>query len=190
MRRLFTGIEIPEPIQELLGDLEAPLPGAKWVEMDDLHMTLRFAGEIDGRMAEDFADLLAGISIDPFPLRLKGLGVLGGRDPRVLYADIEPSEPLERLQRAHERAARGAGLPPDPRRFQPHVTLARLKNARPEALARYLQHNGRFAAPAFTVTRFVLFSAKTGGGGPYVVEAEFPLAGWHGEVEDWDGRNA
>ena len=177
MQRLFTAIEIPADIRDMLGDLEAPLPNARWIDIDDMHLTLRFFGELDGRTARDLADLLAGIHQEPFELHIKGLGAFGGREPRTIYAAVAPNEPLERLQRAVDRAAMAAGLPPEPRRYTPHTTLARLRYGRDTVIARYLQHNARFEAPPFLVSSFSLFSAKTGGGGPYVVEEEFPFAG-------------
>ena len=178
MPRLFSGIELPESIREDLGDLNQPLPGARWVDMDDLHLTLRFVGDIEKRTADDFADLLAGIEVSAFPMRLSGLGTYGGRDPRIIWAGVEAGQELERLARGNERAARAAGLAPPARPFKPHVTLVRLKNSRPEMLARFLQKHGGFRSESFYVTHFTLFSAKPHtGGGPYIVEATFPLFG-------------
>ncbi|MBU1212714.1 MAG: RNA 2',3'-cyclic phosphodiesterase [Alphaproteobacteria bacterium] len=178
MPRLFTAIELPEEIREDLGDLEQPLPGVRWIDMDDLHLTLRFAGDIDKRTANEFAGFLAGIDVSAFPMRLSGLGTFGGREPRILWAGVDAGEELERLARANERAARNAGLDPALRTFKPHITLARLKNAQPERLARYLQKHGAFRTEPFYVTHFTLFSSKPNtGGGPYLVEEEFPLFG-------------
>ena len=99
-----------------------------------------------------------------------------GRDPRVLWAGVEPSEPLSALYRANERAARAAGLAPDPRDFKPHVTLARMRGAKHRAVARFLQENGALDTQPFLVTRFVLLSARPGtGGGPYGIEADYPF---------------
>lgn len=178
MPRLFTGIELPEDIREELGDLEKPLPGARWIDMDDLHLTLRFAGDIDKRTAFEFAEYLARIDIPAFPMRLAGLGTFGGRDPRILWAGVEAGEELDRLARANERAAYNAGLGPAARAFKPHITLARLKKSQPDRLARYLQRHGGFRTDPFYVTHFSLFSAKPHtGGGPYLIEETFPLFG-------------
>jgi 2'-5' RNA ligase len=88
------------------------------------------------------------------------------------------------LARANERAARAAGLPPEGRTFKPHVTVARLKYAGPDAIARILGRIGAFRSRPFLVGRFVLFSSRPKvGGGPYVVEAAFPLRG--GEFADF-----
>jgi 2'-5' RNA ligase len=173
MKRLFAAIEIPDDIRDMLADLEAPLPGARWVEMDDMHLTLRFFGEIDGRTSRDLSDLLAGIDVFPFEIQLKGIDAFGGREPRAIYAAVAISDPLERLQRAVDRAAMASGLPPEPRKFTPHVTLARLRNGRDTTIARYLQRHAAFSSPPFVVDRFAVFSAKSGGGGPYVIEEEF-----------------
>lgn len=186
MPRLFTAIELPDDVKDQLGDLEKPLPGAKWVATDDLHITLRFAGDIEGRAEREFSELLAGIDADAFELRLADLGAFGGNEPRVIWAGVEPSPALEVLARANERAARAAGLPPDGRAFKPHVTLARLNRTPPEIVARYLGRIGAFRSRPFPVSRFVLFSSKPKvGGGPYVVEEAFPLrGGWHDDEED------
>lgn len=187
MPRLFSGIELPDSIREDLGDLNQPLPGTRWIDMDDLHLTLRFVGDVDNRTASEFADALAGIEVSAFPMRLVGLGTFGGRDPRIIWAGVEAGEELERLARGNERAARAAGLAPPARPFKPHVTLARLKQTQPERLARFLQKHGGFRSETFYVTHFTLFSSKPRtGGGPYIVEETFPLIG--GGYEEEAGR--
>jgi 2'-5' RNA ligase len=181
MPRLFAGIELPEDIQDMLADLETPIPGVRWLEGDALHMTLRFAGDIDNRAAADLADELSRIEVRAFDMRLKGLGTFGAKEPRALWAGVEAGPQLESLARACERAARNAGLAPETRAFKPHVTIARLKNPRIEALARFLARHGAFQSPTFVINRFVLLSSRPKvGGGPYIVEDAYPLEG--GEV--------
>ncbi len=187
MPRLFSGIELPDSIREDIGEFNQPLPGTRWIDMDDLHLTLRFVGDVDNRTASEFADSLAGIEVSSFPMRLVGLGTFGGRDPRIIWAGVEAGEELERLARGNERAARAAGLDPPARPFKPHVTLARLKHTQPELLARFLQKYGGFRSESFYVTHFTLFSSKPHtGGGPYIVEETFPLIG--GGYEEEAGR--
>ena len=184
MPRLFTALEIPEAIRLRLSLIRAPLAGAKWIDAENMHITLRFVGDVDGRTADDFADALADVHANPFSLTVQGTGAFGGRDPRVLWAGISAGPELDALYRGHERAARVAGLEPDPRDFRPHVTLARLRRTRAQAVARFLEENGALRMEPFTVTRFVLLSARPGsGGGPYVVEAAYPFEG-DGEDED------
>jgi RNA 2',3'-cyclic 3'-phosphodiesterase len=178
MPRLFTAIEIPQAIRQHLSLIRAPLGGAKWIEPENMHITLRFAGDIDGRTADEFASLLAGIRAKPFTVSIRGVGAFGGREPKVLWAGVEAGEELDALQRAHERAARGAGLEPEGRGFKAHVTLARMRGGRQQTVARFLEEHGALRTQPFTATRFVLLSARPGsGGGPYVVEAEFPFEG-------------
>jgi 2'-5' RNA ligase len=178
MPRLFTGIEIPAEVREEIARIRVPLPGGRWTEPENLHLTLRFVGDLEKPQAREFADGLETIDVDAFELRLAGLGTFGGNEPRSIWAGVEPSAPLEALARANDRAARTAGLPPDGRPFKPHVTLARLKYATPDEVARVLQRIGAFRSKPFIVARFVLFSAKPKtGGGPYAIEEAFPLRG-------------
>ncbi len=163
--------------------LRAPIAGAKWVQPDDMHITIRFAGDMDVRTADDLADLLADASVAPFTVSIVGGGAFGGRDPRVLWAGVEAGPELDALYRANERAARVAGLEPDPRDFHPHVTLARMRRARQAEVARFLAENGHLRLEPFPVTRFVLLSARPGSGGPpYAVEAAYPLDGGEADL--------
>ena len=177
MPRLFSAIEIPSRIAERLTVLRFGLSGARWIDPENYHVTLRFIGDVDGATARDFTHALGEIDAAPFELRLNGLGSFGGRKPRAIFAEVAPSGALEALRRANERAAREAGLPPEGRNFKPHVTLARLRGARADAVAAYLERQGGVAPEPFPVSRFVLYSSRNSvGGGPYVVEAAYDLA--------------
>jgi RNA 2',3'-cyclic 3'-phosphodiesterase len=184
MPRLFTGIEIPAEQREQLARLRMPLPpGGRWAQPENYHLTLRFAGDIEKAQAAELVDRLAGISMNAFEIRLAGVGAFGGNNPHAIWAGVEPSPELEALARANERAARAVGLPPESRAFKPHVTLALLKYASPDAVARILGRLGAFRSQPLFVGRFVLFSARPKvGGGPYAVEEVFPLRG--GEFAD------
>ena len=178
MPRLFTALEIPEDIGDELLGLQEPLTGANWNDADNYHLTLRFAGEIDNRLAREFSENLSDIVADAFELRINGLGVFGGDDPKTVWAGFDRSPQLDVLARAHDRAARNAGIPPEKRPFKPHVTLARLRYSNAEAVAQFLTHFGGYRSKPFVVTRFVLMSSKPStGGGPYVVKETFPLLG-------------
>ncbi|KAB2851638.1 MAG: RNA 2',3'-cyclic phosphodiesterase [Hyphomicrobiaceae bacterium] len=191
MPRLFTGIEIPPDIKARLSLLIAPMHGAKWVDAEDFHLTLRFLGDVEDRIVDEFLDLVADTAVMPFRLTLNGLGCFGGRQPRAIWAGIDPCPEIERLNQAHERAARAVGLEPDARVFKPHVTLARLKGTRPEAVAEFLGHHGAFKAGPIDVTAVAVFSSRPKlGGGPYAVIEKLPLSGVHHPYEDearhWD----
>src|ERR1044071_9755095 len=176
MPRLFSAIEIPQSIASRLTMLRAGLSGARWIDPENYHLTLRFIGDVDGATEHHFTLALSAIDAAPFELKLNGLGSFGGNKPRAIFAGIAPSEGLDALRRANERAAREAGLPPEGRNFKPHVTLARLRNARADAAAAHLEHQGGAPAEPFIVNRLVLYSSRNSvGGGPYVVEAAYPL---------------
>jgi 2'-5' RNA ligase len=178
MPRLFTALEIPLAARTRLSLMRAPLNGAKWVDAENMHITLRFAGDIDGRTADELADQLADVNMRPFTVSIASAGAFGGRDPRVLWAGVELSPELDALYRANERAARTVGLEPNPRGFKPHVTLARMRGVRQRSVAQFLGEYGDLRLEPFTVTRFVLLSARPGSGGPpYGIEAEYPFQG-------------
>jgi RNA 2',3'-cyclic 3'-phosphodiesterase len=177
MPRLFTALELPQSVRLNLSLIRAPINGAKWVEAENMHITLRFAGNIDERTADDFAGRLRDIRAEPLAITIAGVGAFAGREARVLWAGVDGGTGLERLYRANERAARAAGLEPDPRGFKPHVTLARARGVRPHLAARFLEENGALKLEAFVATRFVLLSARPGSGGPpYALEEAFPFA--------------
>lgn len=178
MPRLFTGLEIPPDIGFALSLKRGGLTGARWIDPDNYHITLRFIGDVDNQTANEAADNLDYLSESlRFPIRLTHLGTFGGDKPRALYAGVEPSEALSRLQAAQERMLQRSGLPAEGRKFVPHVTLARLRGTSAEEVARYIAEAGRFEPLTFSVPRFVLFSSRDSvGGGPYVVEQSYPLA--------------
>ena len=179
MPRLFTGIEIPAEVARALGPFRGGLPGARWIEAADYHVTLRFLGDVEPEMAEEMhAELLAARPRPDLAVTLDGLASFGGHKPRALLASVVPTSELVDLHGEHERMARRAGAEPNTRRFTPHVTLARLRReATPEALAAYLSQAPVFPPIAFTATRVALFSARESrGGGPYPVEAAYPFA--------------
>lgn len=178
MPRLFTGLEIPYDIQSALSFKRGGLSGARWIDPENYHITLRFIGDVDNRTANEVSYELDRLSrSDGFKIRLSHLGVFGGDSPRALYAGVEISEALQRLQSAQERVLRRAGLEPEARKFVPHVSLARLRGAAALEVADFIHHAGHFSPLEFTVGRFVLFSSRASiGGGPYLVEQSYPLA--------------
>lgn len=183
MPRLFTAIEIPQDVARRLSALRGGLPGARWIDPENYHLTLRFIGDIDAPLANDIAELLGHIRRAPFELAIDGLGTFGGGKPRAVFARIPASAALMALQAEQERLIRRAGMPAEERKFTPHVTLARLREARSRSVAEYLSTRGDFLATPFTVTRFVLFSSQPSrGGGPYLVEEAYPLDAAHGRA--------
>jgi 2'-5' RNA ligase len=185
MPRLFTGIEIPAVIGERLSLLRGGLPGARWIDKENYHITLRFVGDIDMDVAGDIADTLGGVSRPGFEVTIDGLSSFGSKKPHSIIARVQPSRAIIELQAEHERRLQRIGLPAEQRKYIPHVTLARLRGATHRDVADYLSLRGGFSAGPIPVDRFVLFSSRNSvGGGPYVVEEEYPLrpGGQRGEV--------
>ena len=177
MPRLFTGLEIPSAIAESLSALRGGLPGARWIDPENYHVTLRFIGNIDDVTAHEVASLLGRVRRRPFELRVEDLKSFGGRKPRAVVATLGPAQEVAELQAEHERLMQRVGLEPDGRKYLPHVTLARLRDSSSRQVADYLALRAPLRSPPFRISRFVLFSSRSSaGGGPYVVEAAYPLA--------------
>lgn len=176
MPRLFTGLEIPESLGLSLSFLRGGLPGAKWIDVENYHVTLRFIGDIDETTAREIAAELARVRRRRFEVRIEGIVAFGGRQPHSLIAKVAPSPALSELQGEHERICQRLGLPAEPRKFVPHVTIARCKAVGHAAVAQWLALRGGFSGGEWTAERFVLYSSKASrGGGPYVVEEAYPL---------------
>jgi RNA 2',3'-cyclic 3'-phosphodiesterase len=176
--RLFTGIEVPPQVAFALSLKRGGLQGARWIDQENYHITLRFIGDVDHALAGEVTDALDRLAhSEAFTIRLNHLGSFGGDKPRALYAGVENNLALQRLQAAQERVLQRLGLDPEGRKFMPHVTLARLRGSSAEDLARFMAFAGRFEPLEFRAARFVLFSSRDSvGGGPYVVEQAYPLA--------------
>jgi RNA 2',3'-cyclic 3'-phosphodiesterase len=178
MPRLFTALEIPREAALSLSLLRGGLPGARWIDVENYHVTLRFFGDIEGHVADEIANALDRVRRPSFQVRLAGVGAFGGKKPHSVWAGVEASPELTALQGEIERICQRLGVPADPRKFTPHVTLARLRNASPIDVAAYLSARGNFSAAPFKVGRFVLMSSRDSvGGGPYLIEEAWPLAG-------------
>jgi 2'-5' RNA ligase len=176
MPRLFTALEIPPHIGQLLATMRGGLPGARWTDPENYHLTLRFIGDIDDALAHEIAGVLGRVRRMAFELRIDGLSSFGGRKPRAVVATVAPIAPLMELQAEHERLLQRIGLEPEGRKYTPHVTLARLRDSSSHQVADYLSARGHFRSASFDVSRFVLYSSRASvGGGPYVVEADYPL---------------
>jgi 2'-5' RNA ligase len=177
MPRIFTGLEIPADVALQLSMLRGGLPGARWIDAENYHMTLRFIGDVDDVVAHEVASMLGQVRRTEFELRFDALSSFGGRRPRALVATLAQTQALMDLQAEHERLMRRVGLDAEGRKYTPHVTLARLRESSSRQVADYLSARSWLGMAPFRVSRFVLFSSRAStGGGPYVVEAAYPLA--------------
>jgi 2'-5' RNA ligase len=178
MYRLFVAIDLPESVKEAVSGIAGrELPGARWIPREQLHLTLRFIGEADEETFLAIKEALRTCRGTSFPLTMKGVGHFPpGRHPRVFWVGMAESEPLVALQRQVESALIGAGIPPEERRFSPHITLARLKETPAERVLALEERHRQFNAGPFPVTEFYLYSSTlTREGAIHKREASYPL---------------
>ncbi len=177
MIRLFVALQLPEAQRQQLRGLQGGPLNVRWIPLENLHITLRFFGEVNGHVAAELDEELARIEADTFEIHLRSVGHFDSRGvARALWAGVEPAPPLTALQARVETAAIRAGLEPERRKFHPHVTLARLKGYPLVRLAPYMADYAGFAAPPFTATQFALMSSRTNkDGSVYKTEALYDL---------------
>ena len=177
MIRLFVALPLPEVAQASLAGLGAGIKGARWNPAENLHLTLRFIGDVEEPQCDDIAELLPLIEGARFILRIRGLGHFGDRRrARVLWAGTEANQAMNHLQARIEGLLCRAGVAPEGRKFSPHITLARLKGVSPSELAPYLHAHEGFWLPDVEIDRFNLYSSHLGHAGAiHRVEAEYPL---------------
>jgi 2'-5' RNA ligase len=177
MHRLFVAIDFPEPVRRELALLCFGLPDARWVPPEQLHLTVRFIGEVEGSVLLDVRDALGDVRAAPFDLRLRGMGHFPPRGrPSVLWAGVDGGDGLRVLHDRVEAAVTRAGLPPEARNFAPHVTMARLKGTHPRRVADYLTEHALFSVGPFAVESFHLYSSVLGPkGAAHTLEASYPL---------------
>jgi RNA 2',3'-cyclic 3'-phosphodiesterase len=177
MFRLFVGIALPEEAHGALALLCNGLPGAKWVEPDNMHISLRFIGEVDGGTGQDIDSALCRIAAPAFSLTLSGVDCFAQASRvRVLWAGVGKEPLLVHLREKVESALVRSGLEPDRRKFKPHVTLARFKNGVSDRLGSYMQRHSRFLHGPFPITAFTLYQSHLGSrGAHYETIAEYEL---------------
>ena len=175
MIRLFFALELPEELRQRIAMLAGGIDRARFVPPENLHITLRFIGETDEPTLQDIALAADGVRFEPVPVTLAGAGHFEtGNRVTAVWIGVEPSAPLTALRGRIESALVRAGLPPERRRFKPHVTVARMNRARPAEVRDWMAANTVFRAMPFTAARFVLFSSTPGREGP----AYTPLCGF------------
>lgn len=183
--RLFVALPIPDILAQHLMLLQGGVPGARWQAREQLHLTLRFIGEVDGADSRALDDALAGIDAPAFDLQLHSVGQFGNKQPHALWAAVRPNPMLDHLQRKVDNAIRRVGQPQDTHKFTPHVTLARLRYPDLDKVREWLTEHALSTSSEFSVDAFCLYSSKlTSDGSVYRVEQEYPLRGFHGEADD------
>jgi 2'-5' RNA ligase len=176
MHRLFVAIRPPEPVRDILVDAMDDSPALRWVGDEQLHLTLRFIGEVERPLANDIADALGRIRFPNFDLRVSGVGRFEQRNGGALWAGIEPRKPVAELAAKVERACRSAGLKPERRAFHPHITLARWNRRNADAAIEFERRHSDLSSDPFAVERFVLFESRLSRHGAHYEEvAEYRL---------------
>jgi 2'-5' RNA ligase len=176
MPRLFVALSIPDDVAAALALLQAGVPGARWQTREQLHLTLRFIGDVDGHAQAMIDDALAGIEAPRFALELHAAGAFGGKHPHALWAGVRANEALLHLQRKVETAVQRAGQPPDGQKYTPHVTLARLRNGNAGRVMDWLTDHALYSSAPIAVDGFILYSSVlTSDGSVYRAERAYRL---------------
>ena len=160
MHRLFVAIRPPESIRDLLVDAMDVGADFRWQNDEQLHLTLRFVGEVDRPLANDLADGLSRVRAAPIELRIAGVGHFEQRNSGTLWAGVEPKPPVAALAAKIERICQSIGLEPERRAFYPHITLARWKGRRTREVQSFLEHRGGLSSDPFLASEFVLFESR------------------------------
>ncbi|MDD3732955.1 MAG: RNA 2',3'-cyclic phosphodiesterase [candidate division Zixibacteria bacterium] len=177
MYRLFVTIDLPVDVKEQLRFICYGVPGANWLDDNQLHLTLRFIGEVDGGVFKDIAEALALIRHEPFELELRGVGCFPLRKtPKSIWVGVSKNEILVHLQKKIDTALIRLGLKKEGRKFSPHITLAHLKESRVNKIAGYLAANGLFKVEPFLVEEFCLYSSYLSSQGAiHQLEESYPM---------------
>ncbi|MEO5772715.1 MAG: RNA 2',3'-cyclic phosphodiesterase [Sphingomicrobium sp.] len=176
MHRLFVAIRPPDFVRDLLVDAMADSPDLRWVPDDNIHLTLRFIGEVERPLAEDVAAALATLRSPAFHLRISGVGQFARRSGGALWAAVEPRDSVAALAAKVERACVTAGLPAERRAFHSHITLARWNGRATPAVEAFLTRNRALASEPFAVKAFTLFESRLSRhGAHYEPVAEYAL---------------
>jgi 2'-5' RNA ligase len=182
MPRLFVAIDLPEPLKQQLSALAMPIDGVRWTSTANLHLTLRFIGDVSQDVAEEIQAALPAVQSPPFSLQLSGVATFPGhsrKPPRIIWAGLSNPPALQSLHEKIETVIRDLGLTPDNRPFTPHITLGRVKSTDEHtvsAIGQFIEHNAAYHSAAFVPAEFVLMESQPSASGQiYTALARYPL---------------
>ena len=176
MHRLFVAIRPPESICDLLIDAMDDSPELRWVSDEQLHLTLRFVGEVERPVANDLAAALGALRAERFDLRIRGVGRFDQKRGGSVWAGVEPKSPVAALSAKVERACQSIGIAAETRTFQPHITLGRWSGRSSAAADSLVSRLGGLSSEPFTIDRFTLFESRLSRHGPhYEAVADYEL---------------
>lgn len=177
MIRVFVGIDMPAGVRRLLSSLGSSIPGARAVPEEQIHLTLRFIGEVEANQFQDIKARLLEIDARPLTTAIRGVGHFPPRGkPRIVWAGLESAGDIMILRNRVNNLLSQCGVEPERRKFHPHVTIARLKNSPPERVAAFLQTNALLQSPKIVIDHITLYSSRLHvDGATHTVEAVYPL---------------
>ncbi len=192
MIRAFLALSLPDDVADILMDIQDGVRNARWVEQDNLHLTLAFLGDCTPSELTELDTELGRIRMEPFDLELAGVGAFGGGKPHTLYAGIAPSEPLSRLHAKIDRLMRDVGVGGERRKFRPHITLARCGGGViPAQALEWTRHHARFSYQPFDINGFALYRSDLGTGAPIYTElVQYPFLAPSGDYSRAEGETA
>jgi len=177
MSRLFVAIELPDRVKQELAQLKSPIPGARWVPQEQLHLTLAFLGDVDGTAAEQLIRALSEVRVPGFTLRLSETGCFPNRSkPRVLWVGLKNNPQLNRLAEQIRSAVLACSILQEERPFSAHITIARLKQPAGREVARFLDQPFKHDLSTFAVREFILYCSQlTSDGALHIPLKKYPL---------------
>lgn len=182
MPRLFVAIDLPSPLKEQLSALTTRIDGVRWTPTINLHLTIRFIGDVSQDVADEIQSALTEVQSAPFSLQLSGVGTFPGhsrKPPRIIWVGLSKPPALQSLHEKIESVIRDLGLTPDNRPFTPHITLGRVKSADDgtvSAIHQFIEHNAAYHSEAFIPAEFVLMESQPSASGQvYSSLARYPL---------------
>lgn len=179
MPRLFVAADLPLKVREKIKNISHGFVGARWTPIEQLHVTLRFIGDVPESTMERLSEYLERVDNEQIDFSLKGVGCFPTRKrPRVIWVGVRDHEGgLEALHKEVEQSVQAAGFEPEKRGFHPHITIARFRNGiEPSTLVPFLQQNALFESEPIDVTCFHLYSSKlTRNGAVHTKERTYSL---------------
>ena len=189
MHRLFVALDLPAPVTDEIAAICHGLNGMRWVSPDNLHLTLRFIGEVPPSVTLEVEEALAEIDAAAFSFALVGIGHFesAGR-PRAVWLGVEADPGLAELRKKIDRRLRAVGVKLDHHDFRPHVALGRTRGVPGADLAYYMADHGLFRSPPIMASEFHLFrSHLSSDGAHYTCQTSYGLSGGWSEHFD-EGR--
>jgi 2'-5' RNA ligase len=176
--RLFLALALPDGVRSELASLVEPLRGVSWTPPEQLHLTLRFIGEVQAELCERIDERLAAVHVEPFIIPVEGVGAFPQKGPpRVLWVGVGAGHPhLFQLRQRMDDAVLAAGIDLDVRFFHPHITLGRCSEESAQVALPWLRRHREFATAPFRVSAFALYSSRLlAQGAEHTLERSYPL---------------